>query len=133
MRLFSNGISFWGFHISFDEGGPRISWGVPGFKVSSGPSGQVKSTFFVPGTGLSYSDSLGKIPAGREELKASLTEGRLLEAAAGKKSVSKSGRVKIAAGNILMVVCTVLGFFFPLFFIGTAIGIYLKRSGNKDR
>lgn len=50
-----------GFRLNLGTGGLGVSWGVRGFRVGVGPNG-ARYTASVPGTGASWSGSLGGAP-----------------------------------------------------------------------
>ena len=43
-----------GFRINLSKAGVGYSWGVPGYRVTKTASGKVRSTYSIPGTGISY-------------------------------------------------------------------------------
>src|SRR5688572_23834586 len=47
-----------GFRLNLSKSGIGASWGVPGFRVGTGPRGE-RVTAYVPGTGLGWTSSLG--------------------------------------------------------------------------
>ena len=48
------------FKINLSKSGIGFSFGVPGFRVTKTANGKLKKTISVPGTGLSYTDDIGK-------------------------------------------------------------------------
>ncbi len=43
-----------GFRVNLSKSGVGYSWGVPGYRVTKTAKGNVRKTYSVPGTGLSY-------------------------------------------------------------------------------
>src|SRR5689334_2080139 len=57
-----------GFRLNLSKSGIGASWGVPGFRVGTGPRGE-RVTAYVPGTGVGWTSGLGRRderPARRE-------------------------------------------------------------------
>ena len=48
-----------GFRINLSKSGIGYSWGVKGFRLTKSPKGKSKATMSIPGTGISYTQSLG--------------------------------------------------------------------------
>ena len=53
-----------GFRINLSKSGVGYSWGVPGYRISRTASGKTRKTYSIPGTGLSYSETLGSRSSG---------------------------------------------------------------------
>lgn len=49
-----------GFRINVSKSGIGYSWGVPGFRVTKTARGTVRTTYSIPGTGISYVEESGK-------------------------------------------------------------------------
>lgn len=49
-----------GFRVNFSKSGVGYSWGVKGFRYTKPSKGKARKTFFMPGTGLSYTTSGSK-------------------------------------------------------------------------
>jgi hypothetical protein len=47
-----------GFRINLSKSGVGASWGIPGFRIGTGPGGP-RAGVYIPGTGLGWSTSLG--------------------------------------------------------------------------
>lgn len=43
-----------GFRVNLSKSGVGYSWGVPGYRATKTAKGNVRKTYSVPGTGLSY-------------------------------------------------------------------------------
>ena len=48
-----------GFRINLSKSGVGYSWGVPGYRVTRTAGGKRRKTYSIPGTGLSYSETIG--------------------------------------------------------------------------
>lgn len=48
-----------GLRLNLSKSGVGASWGVPGFRVSKTATGQTRTTVGIPGTGLSYTNTVG--------------------------------------------------------------------------
>ena len=49
-----------GFKVNLSKSGVGFSWGVKGARVTRTAKGDTRATVSLPGTGISYSTSLGK-------------------------------------------------------------------------
>lgn len=47
-----------GFKTSVSKSGVGLSWGTKGFRISRTAKGDIKNTFSIPGTGISYSQNV---------------------------------------------------------------------------
>lgn len=54
-----------GFKINLSKSGIGYSWGTKGFRTTKSASGQVRNTFSIPGTGISYTHKMGKSKKGK--------------------------------------------------------------------
>lgn len=50
-----------GFRINLSKSGIGYSWGFPGYRHTYSPNGTQRKTYSIPGTGISYVESQGKI------------------------------------------------------------------------
>lgn len=48
-----------GLRLNLSKSGVGASWGIPGFRVSKTATGQTRTTVGIPGTGLSYTNTVG--------------------------------------------------------------------------
>lgn len=53
-----------GFRINLSKSGVGYSWGVPGYRITRTASGKTRKTYSIPGTGLSYSETMGSRNSG---------------------------------------------------------------------
>ena len=49
-----------GFKINLSKSGVGYSWGVPGYRITKTAKGTTRSTYSIPGTGISYVEETGK-------------------------------------------------------------------------
>lgn len=49
-----------GFKINLSKSGIGYSWGIPGYRITKTAKGTTRSTYSIPGTGISYVDETGK-------------------------------------------------------------------------
>ena len=45
-----------GTKATVSKSGVRLSWGIPGFRITRTSKGKIRKTFSIPGTGISYVD-----------------------------------------------------------------------------
>ena len=48
-----------GLRLNLSKSGVGASWGIPGFRVSKTATGQTRTTVGIPGSGLSYTNTIG--------------------------------------------------------------------------
>lgn len=49
-----------GFRVNISKSGIGYSWGIKGYRITKTARGTVRQTTSIPGTGISYSDEMGK-------------------------------------------------------------------------
>lgn len=49
-----------GFRINLSKSGVGYSWGVPGYRITKTATGQTRKTYSIPGTGVSYNETVPK-------------------------------------------------------------------------
>ena len=54
------------FRINFSKRGIGFSVGVPGFRVSLGADKKIRKTVGLPGTGISYTETVGDLEGPKE-------------------------------------------------------------------
>ena len=57
-----------GVKLNISKNGVGVSAGVKGIRKSTSPTAQVRTTYSIPGTGLSYTKSSGNIKKGSEAM-----------------------------------------------------------------
>ena len=48
-----------GFRVNISKSGIGYSWGAPGFRVTKTSRGTTRTTYSIPGTGISYVNESG--------------------------------------------------------------------------
>lgn len=51
-----------GFRVNISKSGIGYSWGVKGYRITKTANGTIRRTMSIPGTGISYVDTVGKTP-----------------------------------------------------------------------
>ena len=145
-----------GFRVNLSKSGVGYSWGGKGYRVSKTAKGKTRTTAFIPGTGISYSQEFGgkgkknqngynSTPEKQQNapiVNNNLYDTQEIKNADAKTLVSEGLEEMLESANkalmlwranaIVFFVSLILGLGFPLFFLLTAIcvvfGIYLKKN-----
>ncbi len=64
-----------GFRVNISKSGIGYSWGVKGYRITKTANGTIRRTMSIPGTGISYVDTVGKTPGSNYSSKENIVNG----------------------------------------------------------
>lgn len=140
-----------GFKINLSKSGIGYSWGVPGYRITRTAKGSTRSTYSIPGTGLSYVDESGRnrdrTPSSRNNARNNTQPMQQQEQTHNIESADIDSFKAAEIGNItsaiektirlnkwstVLIVCAIFIPAYPVLAILPIIGIILKIVAHKS-
>lgn len=140
-----------GFKINLSKSGIGYSWGVPGYRITRTAKGTTRSTYSIPGTGLSYVDESGenrsRTPSSRNNVRNNTQPMQQQEqihdiesagielfksAEIGNITSSIEKTIRLNKWSTILIVCAILIPAYPALAILPIIGIILKIVAHKS-
>ena len=133
-----------GFRVNISKSGIGYSWGVPGYRITKTAQGKTRTSYSIPGTGISYvseSSSSGGNSAPKVQASAMPTENTVdldigdihdyqtVEYSDFIKAIKKCNKLN-KLSNMLLFTVLLLGI--PIFAITVIMGIILKIHVRKN-
>lgn len=131
-----------GFRINLSKSGIGYSWGTKGMRFTKKASGGTRSTFSIPGTGISHVSDSKKSTSSRHKTSGRQTSSQISYGEEHSTNVLKIDEVssneyseflslinKTLRVDLISVIClwsTILAFAYPPFLLVTLVGLGLK-------
>ncbi|MCL2283570.1 MAG: DUF4236 domain-containing protein [Fibromonadales bacterium] len=127
-----------GFKINLSKTGIGYSWGIPGYRITKTAKGTTRSTYSIPGTGISYVNETGKKTKNANSIQQTETNASLYDSGSNYENVGINSITSAIERVIFLnkfstflMICGIFALAHPLALILPALGIILKIIVHK--